>query len=217
MTSRKWVRLFLTTLLLGAVATIVTSFFVKADSYTIYLSPLNIWEIFGTLLWFTGIGFIFSLVSQMGFFAYLTVNQFGLSMFRRLWKPIQVFLIAFTLFDLVYIRYKGAEGDVPLYPYIVTAAVIFIYGYAVAYVKALETNKRAFIPALFFMVVITIIEWVPVLRTGDPDWIMLMIVSLLTCNTYQLLVLHRIVEPSQQKEDGKNDKKSSRGKHKKDR
>ena len=34
------------------------------------------------LLWLFGIGLIFSLVSQMGFFAYLTVHRFGLGIFK---------------------------------------------------------------------------------------------------------------------------------------
>ncbi len=158
-----------------------------------FLSPLNIWEIFGALLWFTGVGLIFSIVSQMGFFAYLWINQFGLSLFRSLWNPVQIILIAFVLFDLVYFRFNDAPEGSSIVPYLTTAAVLFVFGYAVSYVKAKETNKRAFIPALFFMIVVTTIEWIPVLRTNDPDWMMLMIVPLLVCNTYQLLVLHRIV------------------------
>ncbi|MRG88067.1 KinB-signaling pathway activation protein [Salinibacillus xinjiangensis] len=203
MTSRKWVRLFIRTLLLGAIATILTSFFVKTDSYSMFLDPLNIWEIFGALLWFMGIGFIFSIVSQTGFFAYLFINQFGLSIFRGYWGPVQFILIVFVLFDLVYFPYKNAPDGSSIIPYVVTALVILGFGLAVAYVKAKETKRTAFLPALFFMVVVTVIEWVPVLRTNDPDWMMLMIVPLLACNTYQLLLLHRI-NPSPDKQNTKD-------------
>ncbi|WP_132373265.1 KinB-signaling pathway activation protein [Melghiribacillus thermohalophilus] len=194
MTTKKWVRLFFTTLFIGGFVTAVVSFFVKPESYTAYLDPFNMWEIFGAIIWFMAMGFTFSVISQMGFFAYLMLNQLGLAMFRSMWNPIQVFLILFTLFDLVYFRYIGAEGNVSLFPYVITALVIFVYGLAVSYVKAKETSQKAFVPALFFMVVITVIEWVPGLRTNDPDWILLMIAALLASNTYQLLILHRLVK-----------------------
>jgi KinB signaling pathway activation protein len=215
-TSRKWVRLFTTTLFLGAITTILTSFFVKADSYIPYLNPINFWELFGALLWFIGIGLIFSIVSQMGFFAYLMINQFGLGIFRSVWKPVQIFLIGFALFDLVYFPYKDAGEGTSIFPYIVTALVILLFGLVVSYVKAKETNQSAFVPALFFMVVVTIIEWVPVIRTNDPDWMMLMIVPLLACNTYQLLLLHKLVKTEKPKtDDHKTKALNKKGNHSK--
>ena len=48
-------------------------------------------------------------------------------------------------------------------------------------------------PALFFMVVVTILEWVPALRINDTDWLYLMVIPLLLCNAYQLLILHRLI------------------------
>ncbi|WP_077624002.1 KinB-signaling pathway activation protein [Sediminibacillus massiliensis] len=192
MRSRDLVRMFFTTLLVGAVSTLITSFFVKSESYSEYFQPLNLFEILGLLLFFTALGLVFSLVSQMGFFAYLTINQFGLGMFRNFWPTIQVLLIAFTLFDLVYFRYRGAEGETSLLIYLLIAAAIFLYGWVVAKIKAKETNRQAFIPALFFMVVVTSIEWVPGLRSEGNVYTWLMIVPLLLCNTYQLLLLHRI-------------------------
>jgi KinB signaling pathway activation protein len=73
------------------------------------------------------------------------------------------------------------------------AAVIFLAGAIVAYIKSKETNKQAFIPALFFMIVVTIIEWIPALRVNDRDWLYLMAVPLFICNAYQLLTLHRLI------------------------
>jgi KinB signaling pathway activation protein len=68
-----------------------------------------------------------------------------------------------------------------------------MFGAIVAYIKSKETNKKAFVPALFFMVVVTILEWVPALRINDTDWLYLMVIPLLLCNSYQLLVLHRLI------------------------
>ena len=194
MGSRNWVRMFLTTLLIGAASTLITSFFVKWESYLEYLQPLDLFEILGLFLFFSALGLVFSLISQMGFFAYLTINQFGLGMFRNFWTTIQVLLILFTLFDLVYFRYQAAEGEASVLPYILAALALFVYSWLVSWHKAKETNDKAFIPALFFMVVVTSIEWVPGLRAEGSDYSWLMIVSLLLCNTYQLLILHKLTD-----------------------
>ncbi|WP_035512904.1 KinB-signaling pathway activation protein [Halalkalibacillus halophilus] len=189
MTIRAWLKFFTTLLFIGAVTTVVTSFFVQPDAYEPYLNPINWWEIFGALVWFTALGLVYSVISQMGFFAYLTVHQFGKGFFGYFWKHAQIILIVFVLFELVYLRYSGGN----IIPYLVVALVILVYGLGVAYVKAQETHQRAFLPAVFFMVVVTVVEWIPALQTGANEWIMLMIVPLLACNTYQLLKLHRIV------------------------
>nr|WP_255639821.1 KinB-signaling pathway activation protein [Aquibacillus saliphilus] len=179
-------------MLIGAVSTLITSFFVKSQSYREFLQPFDLFEVFGLFVFFIALGFVFSLISQMGFFAYLTINQFGLSMFRKLWLPIQILLIAFTLFDLVYFRYMDDDGNTSILLYLLAAVALFVYSWIIAGIKAKETNKKAFVPGLFFMIVVTSIEWVPGLRASGTDYTWLMIISLLACNTYQLLMLHRL-------------------------
>ncbi|GAB2567605.1 KinB-signaling pathway activation protein [Gracilibacillus alcaliphilus] len=196
MKSRDVVRLFFSTLTVGGVSTLIASFFVKSSVYAEFISPFDWFEILGLLIFFLALGFVFSLVSQMGFFAYLTVNQFALGIFRSYWPIVQIGIIAFALFDLVYFRYRGVETG-SLTMFIITAIALFIYGLIIAWLKAKETHKKAFIPALFFMVVITSIEWVPGLRTNDGDYAWLMIVPLVLCNTYQLLILHRLTHKEQ--------------------
>ncbi|TGB00877.1 KinB-signaling pathway activation protein [Halobacillus salinus] len=191
MNSRKWVRLFLSTLLIGGGLTLVLSFVFKQQSYADVLQPFQFVELIGLILFFSGMGFIFSVISQMGFFAYLTVNQFGKGMFRSLWTPVQWFLIAFTIFDLIYFRYQAAD-DASIWPFILTALVLLGLSLIVAYVKAKETKPQAFVPALFFMVVVTTVEWVPALRADSSDYVWLMVISLFACNAYQLLLLHRL-------------------------
>nr|WP_202410678.1 MULTISPECIES: KinB-signaling pathway activation protein [Halobacillus] len=190
--SRKWVQLFLSTLWIGGGVTLAASFFFKFDSYAEFWQPFQLFQLFGLLLFFAGMGFIFSIISQMGFFAYLTVNQFGKGLFRSAWTPVQLFLIAFTLFDLVYFRYQASEDGSSVWGYIVTAAVLLVLSLIIAYIKAKETNAHAFLPALFFMVVVTTVEWVPALRAVGSDYVWLMIIPLFICNAYQLLLLHRL-------------------------
>lgn len=196
MNSRKWVRLFLTTLFLGGISTVIIGFVLEWDKYNKFFQNFDGKEILAVSFWLMGVGFIFSVISQMGFFAYLTIHRFGLGMFRSssLWNAVQLFFIAFVLFDFVYLRsVLIANGEVSLGNNILVAGILFVFGAVVAYVKSKETNKKAFVPALFFMVVVTILEWVPALRINDTDWLYLMVIPLLLCNAYQLLVLHRLI------------------------
>ena len=196
MNSRKWVRLFLTTLFLGGISTVIIGFVLEWDKYNKFFQNFDGKEILAVSFWLMGVGVIFSDISQMGFFAYLTIHRFGLGMFRSssLWNAVQLFFIAFVLFDFVYLRsVLIANGEVSLGNNILVAGMLFVFGAIVAYVKSKETNKKAFVPALFFMVVVTILEWVPALRINDTDWLYLMVIPLLLCNAYQLLVLHRLI------------------------
>ncbi|MCU5299499.1 KinB signaling pathway activation protein KbaA [Bacillus paranthracis] len=196
MNSRKWVRLFFTTLFLGGVSTVIIGFVLEWDKYAKFFQNFDGKEILAVSFWLMGVGFIFSVISQMGFFAYLTIHRFGLGMFRSpsLWNIVQLFFIAFVLFDFVYLRsVLIANGEISLGNNILVAGVLFMFGAIVAYIKSKETNKKAFVPALFFMVVVTILEWVPALRINDTDWLYLMVVPLLLCNAYQLLILHRLI------------------------
>ncbi|AZQ49235.1 KinB signaling pathway activation protein KbaA [Bacillus albus] len=196
MNSRKWVRLFFTTLFLGGISTVIIGFVLEWDKYAKFFQNLDGKEILAVSFWLMGVGFIFSVISQMGFFAYLTIHRFGLGMFRSpsLWNTVQLFFIAFVLFDFVYLRsVLIANGEVSLGNNILVAGVLFVFGAIVAYIKSKETNKKAFVPALFFMVVVTILEWVPALRINDTDWLYLMVIPLLLCNAYQLLILHRLI------------------------
>ena len=196
MNSRKWVRLFFTTLFLGGVSTVIIGFVLEWDKYAKLFQNFDGKEILAVSFWLMGVGFIFSVISQMGFFAYLTIHRFGLGMFRSpsLWNIVQLFFIAFVLFDFVYLRsVLIANGEISLGNNILVAGVLFMFGAIVAYIKSKETNKKAFVPALFFMVVVTILEWVPALRINDTDWLYLMVIPLLLCNAYQLLILHRLI------------------------
>lgn len=192
MNTRKLVNLFFKTLVLGAFITIIVSFFVFTDDYAMNLNPINWFGLLGLLLWFSIYGMLYSVISQAGFFAYLFINRFGLGLFRSFWPTTQILLIAFVIFDLIYFPYKATAGDVSVWWYVLMSGAILGFGLAVAYIKAKETHIRAFIPALFLMVVMTSVEWVPALRTEGTDYAWLMIIALLACNSYQLLVLHRL-------------------------
>lgn len=188
----------MSTLLLGGLATGIIGFIVRWDEFQVYFTDFNILKILSTLIWLIGVGLIFSLVSQMGFFAYLTVHRFGLGIFKsvKLWNAIQVVLILFVLFDLIYFRNKFFDDG--LAHFVFDAALLLVVGLIVAYFKAKQTNKDAFIPALFFMIVVTVIEWMPVLRVNEESWLYLMLFPLLICNAYQLIIIHKLNQKSAQ-------------------
>ncbi|KHF38987.1 KinB-signaling pathway activation protein [Halalkalibacter okhensis] len=193
MNSRKVVYLFFSTLLVGSISGAIVGFILDFHVYT-EGSFLNLF--FG-LLWLLGICAAFSLISQMGFFAYLTLHRFGLALFRsqKLWNYVQVILVAFVIFDLIYFRFVAfAEPGETIFGFMVMPILLLIYGLVIAYLKAKGTNQGAFIPALFFIVVVTTIEWVPALTVNDPKWLWLYFTPLITANTWQVLTLHRLTK-----------------------
>lgn len=198
MTSRNWVKLFFSTLLVGGITTGIVGFLVRWKEYQSLFANVELLQILSVLFWLFGVGLIFSVISQMGFFAYLTIHRFGLGIFKSLWNSVQVILILFVLFDLVYFRYKvfAEKGD-SLLSYILIASFILVVGIVSAAIKAKLTNKQAFIPAIFFMVVVTTIEWMPALRVNEESWLYLMIYPLVICNAYQLLILQKLNVSSQ--------------------
>ena len=200
-TSRNLVKLFMNTLFVGGLTTAIVGFIVRWNEFQPYFTEFKLLDILSTLIWLIVMGFLFSVISQMGFFAYLTVHRFGLGIFKSvsLWNAVQIVLILFGLFDLVYLRYENFAGpDDSVLPYFVPAILLLVVGLIVAWYKTKQTSRDAFIPAIFFMVVVTLVEWVPVLRVNEQSWLYLMMCALMACNAYQLLILHKLNLQSEQ-------------------
>lgn len=191
MSIRIWVALFIKTLGLGAVAALFFGL--------ILLNPFSTGNFLGFFVTTAIMGLLFSAISQMGFFAYLTLHRIGLGMFKShsLWSKVQWVLIAFTFFDLVYLRYQAfAKDHESVFSYLVLPVILLVVSYIVAEIKKRETNHYAFVPTMFLMFVVTAIEWIPDLRTND-QWLWIMGGTLLACNTYQVLKLHRLLRANQ--------------------
>lgn len=194
MTSRYWVRFFLTTLLLGGTTGIIAGFIGRWEEFHTMFSPIQYGEILSAAIWLFGLGLIYSVISQMGFFSYLTIHRFGLGIFKtvKLWSIAQLILIVFTVGDLVY------------FDFTTVAIIIATVGLIIATIKAKQTNKETFISALFFMVVVTSIELISVLRVNNESWIYFMLIPLLACNLYQLLFLPYYLKRSQMEREKKD-------------
>lgn len=205
MNSRYVVRLFVTTLLVGGLAGGIAGMMMRWSEIQDYFATFDLKSLISSFLWLFGVGLIFSVISQAGFFAYLTIHRFGLGIFKSLWNPVQILFILFILFDLIYLRYTSFESGEGLAPYIFPAVYVVIVSAIVAYIKAKRTNNQTFIPAFFFMVVATILEWTPVLRGNDEAWLYYMLIPLLACNTYQLLILNNFINQSQKELASKRD------------
>lgn len=189
MSVRKFGWMFWTTLLLGGIGGLLSGVLLGRQ------------ELFGGSLsnFFMGsfmsllIGLTVSIVAQMGLFAYMTFNYMALSIFKNasLWKNVQIFLILFTFFDMVYLRLDGTRGSVFLY--MIEPLLLLLIAVVTAYAKVKLTNPKAWVPTVFFIFVVTAIEWIPGLTKDDNFGSMLMmIMPLLFCNVWQVLQLHRI-------------------------
>src|SRR5699024_4956449 len=128
-------------------------FFVVPEIFGDAISKKDWMDLFGLVIFYLGLGFVFAVISQAGFFAYLFINRFGLGLFKAFWPFAQVVVILFVLFDLVYFPYKADGNTIPLYLLILMSLGILAVGIVVARIKMNETNVTAFIPTLFLMVV----------------------------------------------------------------
>jgi KinB signaling pathway activation protein len=188
---RKWFFLFFTTLGIGAFVSLVFGLSMERNMWN--LGPGNIF--FG-LLGHIGAGILFSLISQMGFFAYLTIHRFGLGLFRGkgLWSAVQLLLLGFTFFDLIYLRYTAFGQGQSLARFLILPAALLLFSIVIAYFKVKQTNARAWIPSIFFLFVITVVEWLPALKGNNSISLYYMLIPLLSCNTWQLMQLHRLTK-----------------------
>jgi KinB signaling pathway activation protein len=194
-TIRNWVKFFFNALLIGGFVTAVAGLIVRWAFFSELLAAGETLQFIGALLWMVFLGFTMSVVAQMGFFAYLTVHQFGVNIFKTLtlWNWVQLLIIAVVLFDLIFFRFRLTSEDTGrTLLYLTLLASLVIVSSITAYFKAKWTKKHTLISALFFMIVITTLEWLPALmvRSGNIDtWVTILLFPLLAVNAYQILAL----------------------------
>lgn len=193
MNIRKWVYLFWTTLLLGGG---IGMFVGVGLNWGMLTSEGGLNFLVGVLEFF-GIGCMFSVFSQMGYFAYLTVHRLGLGVFGSisLWNAVLAVVTIFVLFDLFFLRQAAfREPGESLLRFFFMPLLLLVIGWIVAYLKKKDTNARAFMPTLFFMVVVTIAEWYYPLKENNPTVVWQVFSVLIVCNAWQVLILHRLIQ-----------------------
>ena len=137
-----------------------------------------------------------SVIAQAGFFAYLTIHQVGVNLFKSLtlWNWVQVLIIIIVIVDIIVFRFvPGAESTQDWLIYGGLLVVLVGSAVATALKKVKMTNKpHILIPTIFFMIVVTSLEWIIALmgRTENIDtYVSLLLFPLLAVNAYQILML----------------------------
>ncbi|WP_338540757.1 KinB-signaling pathway activation protein [Paenibacillus tundrae] len=193
MNLRKWFFLFWTALLIGAVGSLITglTMMLLNGEKTNGIADFMLY-----LLILFGSGIMISVYSQMGFFAYLILNYMGKGVFpKRGWQIVQIILTVLALLDVMFLRLFVGEGREPISD-IVLGLIILAAAIVTAYVKVKQTNISALVPTLFFMIAVTAVETIGVLRIDSNAATIFIVVPLLMCNAYQMLILHKLVDPS---------------------
>lgn len=148
------------------------------------------------LLILFGSGVMISVYSQMGFFAYLILNYMGKGVFpKRGWQIVQLVLTVLALLDVMFLRLFVGGGRERLSD-IVLGIIILAAAIVTAYVKVKKTHISAMVPTLFFMIAVTVVETIGVLRIDVNAATIFIVVPLLACNAYQMLILHKLVDGS---------------------
>lgn len=196
MTIRNWVKFFLMCMLIGGVVTGIAGIFVRWNFFQPYLAAGELGEFFAAFGWMILLGCTMSVIAQAGFFAYLTLHQVGVGIFKTLtlWNWVQMLLVVILLVDLVIFRFApGAEGAKDWLFYMGLLVFLVFAAIATAIKKVQLTGKKhVLVPAIFFMIVITSLEWIIALmgRQGNIDtYVALLLFPLIAVNAYQLLLL----------------------------
>lgn len=140
------------------------------------------------------IGAMISVLSQMGFFAYLILRFIvaGIIRSKFIWDMIQLIVVVIVLFDLVYLRVTYFGGSILTYS--VMPAILLAISLGTAYWKVKMTNRNAFIPTLFFMLAVTVLEAVPAIKQHNFASSLFMLAPLVACNAWQILILHKVLD-----------------------
>src|SRR5262249_29205264 len=103
MNLKKWSYLFWTTTCIGGAISLVIGLALQMFQGEMgnFKGPV---DILLNVLQLILSGCMISVYSQMGFFAYLTLNYIAIGLFKKGWPYIQVLLTAIALLDLMFLR-----------------------------------------------------------------------------------------------------------------
>src|SRR5699024_6635848 len=94
-----------------------------------------------------------------------------------------------------------SNKEIALMHRIYIALFVLLAALFLSWIKVRQTNFTSFFPAMFFMVVVTSLELTLGLRTSDLQFIVIIIVTLVVANGYQLYEWHHVtkIDPEHQK------------------
>lgn len=194
MNLRKWMKLFVSVILIGGVSALVIGVCMQLSDPEFRDVGTGGWLY--NMFQMTMSGFTFGAFAHMGFFAYLMLNYIARSIFKRpqLWVALQGFTAVFVLVEIAYWTY---DTNFPPAVFWVVPVLLAAVSLLAAWRKAYETTRGAWVPALFFLIVVTTLEAIPAFRTGSLYSLVFQMVPLFVCNTYQIMKLHHILDNTQ--------------------
>lgn len=196
MTIRNWVKFFFMCMVIGGVVTGVAGIIIRWNFFQPYLVAGEIGEFLAAFGWMILLGCTMSVIAQAGFFAYLTLHQVGVGIFRTLtlWNWVQMLIIAILLVDLVVFRFAPEAENTKDWLFYGGLLIFLLFGAIATAIKKIQLTgkKHVLVSSLFFMIVVTSLEWIIALmgRQGNIDtYVGLLLFPLVAVNAYQLLVL----------------------------
>ncbi|MFC5542948.1 MAG: KinB-signaling pathway activation protein [Bacilli bacterium] len=217
MTIRNWFKFFLMCMLIGGIVTGVAGLIIRWNFFNDYLAAGEIGEFLAAFLWMIFLGFTMSVIAQAGFFAYLTIHQIGVGVFRTLtlWNWVQVLLMIVVIGDLIIFRFAPAAENVKDWLFYIGLLILLISGAIATAIKKVQLTgkKHILISAMFFMIVITSLEWIiPLMgRKGNIDtYVALLLFPLVAVNAYQILALPKYNKKSDEDRKKLEERKKAR-------
>jgi len=191
-TLKKWFFLFWSTMVVGAVVCVICGSFMLLTDQEFGFLGLEVTGFNALMMALSGL--MIGAFSQMGFFAYLTLNYIALSVLRKkyLWNTLQGYTTVFAVFGLGYVLYEDKTNN---WFFWVLPLVLFALSLLGAWIKVKQTNFSAFIPTMFLMFTVTFVEAWPALQgKTNIAAIVFMLSPLFLCNAYQNMMMHRLLK-----------------------
>lgn len=202
-TIKNWFKFFMMCLIIGGSTTAVASLFIRWNFYWPFLSNGEIGEFLAAFIWMIILGFTMSVIAQAGYFAYLTLHQVGVGVFKTLtlWNWVQLVLILIVIVDMVIFLFAPNANSVGDWIFYACMLVILIGAAIWTGMKKVNMTgkKHILISAVFFMIVVTSLEWIIALMGQDEDiktYVALLLFPLISVNAFQLLMLPKYNEQS---------------------
>ncbi|QSO50516.1 KinB-signaling pathway activation protein [Alicyclobacillus curvatus] len=182
----QFIFLIVSTVVLGAVAGIMTS-------------VLGLWL---HVPWFVGLvsGAFLATTSLMGFWAYLTLNFIAaMTLPRRVWRWTQGLILVLVLYDMLWWRYhidtvRHPANHTALSAYLIQGLWPLAVAIVAAVVKRRLSGRGSFLPSVFYLYVFTIVDWLLVIRAESAGAIVNQTgLVMMVCNVYLLLIYGKLL------------------------
>ncbi|SFX37533.1 KinB signaling pathway activation protein [Thermoactinomyces sp. DSM 45891] len=187
MTLKSLFKWYFSTLLIGVSVTCIlglVSYWITGSSL---FGPVNLLLLTGLLL---------PSITQLGFFSYLVFNWLSMGLVRnqKIFNTIQVFFLFVVFGCVVYLNVNKYNGT-DLWKHLSIPIILLVAGVIIGKQKVRFTQKAAFVPTLFFMFTVTMLEAIPAMNIKGGEVPVSSIAStvfvLVLCNAWQILNLQR--------------------------